>query len=148
MAAKPRGLADSTWICMGLYEADVDSMGSTFRGLRSRHVGSPGVNTSASKKVDRPRKTTDYETDPMKLHEMVPEIETKADLVAFIQALAQDLKANPDDWENRTLPAYLEALADWVDGSEYYYINHKRPVPVAPSWRDVGEMLMAAKMYE
>ena len=32
-------------------------------------------------------------------------------------------------WENENLPAYLEALAAWLDGCESYYANHRRVVP-------------------
>jgi hypothetical protein len=84
----------------------------------------------------------------MKLHEQVATVESKADLIEFVRALADELKTNRDSWENPTLDAYLIALASWLEDSDRYYRNQGRPIPKAPAWRDVAEMLMAAKMYE
>lgn len=84
----------------------------------------------------------------MGLDEQIAAIETKADLVAFIQALGRDLKTNSKEWENATLARYLTALASWVEDSDGYYRNHGMDPPRAPSWRNVAEMLVAAKMYE
>jgi len=42
----------------------------------------------------------------------------------------------------------LEALAGWIDDSDGYYVNQGKPVPTAPSWKNVAEMLIAARIYE
>jgi hypothetical protein len=84
----------------------------------------------------------------MKLHERVGQIATKAELVEFVRALAEDLTANRERWENPTLDRYLDALAAWLEDSDGYYRNQGRPVPAEPSWRDVADMLMAASIYE
>jgi hypothetical protein len=85
----------------------------------------------------------------MKLHERVNHVRSKADLVEFVRVLAEGLTTtNREDWENPTLETYLAALARWLEDSDGYYRNQGRPVPAEPSWRDVADMLMAAKMYE
>jgi hypothetical protein len=84
----------------------------------------------------------------MKLHDQIPGIANRTDLVAFVRALESDLRENSAGWENVTLGAYLTALASWLEDSDGYYRNQGRPVPTSPSWRDVADMLMAAKMYE
>ena len=84
----------------------------------------------------------------MKLHERVAGIRSKADLVEFVRALSEDLRAKPEDWENRTLERYLSALASWLEDSDGYYKNQGRAVPVSPSWQNVAEILIAAKIYE
>jgi hypothetical protein len=84
----------------------------------------------------------------MKIHEYVSQVGNKADLVEFVRALANDLTTNREEWENPTLEMYLVALASWLEDSDGYYRNQGRPVPVDPSWRDVAEMLMAARIYE
>lgn len=84
----------------------------------------------------------------MKLHERVEEIQTKVDLIEFIEELIADLEQNSSVWENSTLEDYLCALARWIEDSDGYYRNQNRPVPESPSWRNVAEMLIAAKMYE
>jgi hypothetical protein len=84
----------------------------------------------------------------MEPHERVAGIKSKADLVEFVRALGDDLRERPEAWENATLERYLSALASWLEDSDGYYQNQGRPVPESPSWRDVADMLMAAKMYE
>jgi hypothetical protein len=51
------------------------------------------------------------------LHEQVAAIETRADLVAFIEALRDDLVTDPLRWENPTLESFLSALASWTEVS-------------------------------
>jgi len=82
------------------------------------------------------------------LHEQVSEIETRADLVAFIEALRAELNANPKKWENLTLESFLGALASWTEDMDGYYQNQGREVPRTPAWKTFGEMLAAASVYE
>src|SRR5262245_27990102 len=49
------------------------------------------------------------------LEERAARIQTRDDLVAFLQALRENLRSEPAAWENRTLPDYLEALGAWVE---------------------------------
>jgi hypothetical protein len=84
----------------------------------------------------------------MELHEQVETIDSRASLIEFIEALRKDLQANPNEWENHTLDRFLSALASWIDDSEAYYLNQGRPIPSSPSWKNVAEMLIAAKTYE
>jgi hypothetical protein len=69
-------------------------------------------------------------------------------LVQFIQSLANDVTSHPEQWENRDLGAYLEAMAGWLEDMDGYYINKKLPVPDVPSWSLIADILLAAKVYE
>jgi hypothetical protein len=82
------------------------------------------------------------------LHEQVATIETREELVGFINALRRDLIANPSQWENSTLDTFLAALASWTEDMEGFYVNQGREIPKTPSWKTVGEMLAAARVYE
>lgn len=84
----------------------------------------------------------------MNLGEMVDSIESRDDLVAFLKALQDDLAANPGDWENATLGCFLESLSAWLGDMEGYYLNRGSSVPISPTWRNLGEMLLASKYYE
>lgn len=79
---------------------------------------------------------------------MINTVKTKAELVSLIESMAQELKENPERWENPTLDRYLEALASWLTDSQGYYQNMGLKEPVAPSWKDVADMLLAARIYE
>ena len=84
----------------------------------------------------------------MDLAEQVQEIESRQDFVSFVQALRQDFAATPELWENRDVDSFLDALAAWVGGMDGYYRNIGAPPPEQLTWRVLGDMLMAATMYE
>jgi len=84
----------------------------------------------------------------MNLHEEVNHIETHHDLAAFVEALKKDFTDHPSYWENQDLPTYLEALAAWLTDMDGYYKNRGENIPDSPSWRTIGELLLAAKIYE
>src|SRR5258708_35363126 len=53
----------------------------------------------------------------------------------------------PARWENVTVPAYIEAMAAWLEGYENVYINTSRPVP-ADGWTVFAAALQAAAIFE
>ncbi|WP_288882448.1 hypothetical protein [Kosakonia cowanii] len=76
------------------------------------------------------------------------EIKSKADFLAFLTLYNQDLKSYPEEWSNRDLPSFLDALQGWVEDMEQYYINIKQEVPLDVNWKVLYDMLMAARVYE
>jgi hypothetical protein len=84
----------------------------------------------------------------MTLAAMVDGIDSKAALREFVEALADDFAAHPETWENITVHQYLLALSSWLADSDGYYRNRGLPIPQTPSWKNVADMLMAAKMHE
>ncbi|GKV91645.1 MULTISPECIES: hypothetical protein [Pectobacterium] len=81
------------------------------------------------------------------LDEFFP-ISSKDDLVKLISALARDFKENPDEWENKDLSSYLEAVASWIEDMDGYYENTNQPLPKDTNWKVFADILMAAKVYE
>ena len=84
----------------------------------------------------------------MELEEKVEQIKSKEDLADFVAMLRQDLINNPEDWENRDLADFLQALESWVLSMDNLYKNLGREKVRQPSWQTVGEILFAASMYE
>ncbi len=84
----------------------------------------------------------------MTLNEHHNAIRSREDFVTFVNALSQDLRTNKESWENGTLERFLEALGAWVEDMDGYYINQGKPVPQQPDWKVLGDILLAAKMYE
>lgn len=84
----------------------------------------------------------------MDLKQKVDAVDSRDDFVEFIGALRHDLSARPEDWQNPTLDGFLEALAAWVQDMDGYYRNNRLPVPSTPNWKNVAEMMLAAKYYE
>jgi DNA polymerase III delta prime subunit len=62
--------------------------------------------------------------------------------------LRQDLSAHPEEWENKTLGDFLDALSAWVEDMDGYYQNNSRAMPESLDWKNIAEMLLAAKYYE
>jgi hypothetical protein len=75
-------------------------------------------------------------------------IKTREDLARFVVELSKEYKAAPDSWVNNSLHAFLAALAGWIEDMDGYYTNQEQPVPTAPEWRTVAQMLAAARYYE
>lgn len=75
-------------------------------------------------------------------------IQSREDFLRFLRLLADDLKSNPDSWENANLPRFLEALAAWIEDMDGYYLNQKQSVPEKPDWQVLRDMFMAARVYE
>lgn len=82
------------------------------------------------------------------LSELVETIGSPRQLVDFIEALRRDLIDRPDDWENPTLDRYLAALAAWTTDAEEQVASGETASEGDPTWRVMGRMLLAAKMYE
>lgn len=79
---------------------------------------------------------------------MEKKIETKDDFIRFLESHLDDLKNHPNDWENKTLPDYLEAIINWTEDMEGYYINNHLPIPNNVNWKVFADILIAAKIYE
>lgn len=73
---------------------------------------------------------------------------TREDFVTFIQRLEQDFRNNADDWENKDLPSFLDALGRWVEDMDGYHLNHSQPVPNELTWKVLCDIFEAAKIYE
>ena len=58
-----------------------------------------------------------------------------------LDQLLRELHEAPHDWENPTLPRYLEAMRAWLEAMD-------RQQPLEPSWELISRMLRAAKIYE
>ena len=84
----------------------------------------------------------------MSLNGIVARIQTRQDFVAFLRELLHDLHASPEVWENLTLEDYLEAMAAWTEDADGYYANQGLSMPEQPSWKMLGEIILASKYYE
>ena len=84
----------------------------------------------------------------MDLNAKADAVSSRDQFVDFLNALRQDAATHPEEWQNKTLDEYLEALSAWVQDMDGYYKNNNRPVPTSPGWKNLAEMMLAAKYYE
>jgi len=75
-------------------------------------------------------------------------VATREKVIAVIHAMVENLRGNPDAWENATLDRFLEALAASLEGVEHAYANRGEILPTQPSWQLVAELLVMASGYE
>ena len=73
-------------------------------------------------------------------------IETKEQLLTFIQALSQEDSAS---WENLSINEFLVALASWLQDAKGFYNNFNLETDLnIPSWQLFADALQAATVYE
>ena len=84
----------------------------------------------------------------MNLNEQVNLINSREEFVLFVQNLLDDLKERAEEWENRDLESYLDAIAAWTADMDGYYANRGQILTEPIGWKTFGEILIAAKYYE
>lgn len=83
------------------------------------------------------------------LEDLIAKVDSRSTFLTFLAALRRDLAVNHDQWENSTLPCFLEAMEAWVASLDGYYKNMGRgAVPPQPTWKMLAEILTAASVYE
>ena len=60
---------------------------------------------------------------------------------AVIDALARNFENHPDEWENPTIPAYLDAMSAWLADSNQSAVG-------VDSWSTLADALQAGRVYE
>lgn len=69
--------------------------------------------------------------------------------IKFIDLLRKDFLDNPENWENKTLPDFLEALSAYADDIQGYYDNMKLSVNAdKPDWSTFADIFKGATIYE
>jgi hypothetical protein len=84
----------------------------------------------------------------MSFFDDLEKINNKDSLAHFISELRNDLKNNPDEWENPNLDMFLEAMQGWVQDSDGCFKNFDLLPPPPSAWKFVAMVLHAAKVYE
>lgn len=69
--------------------------------------------------------------------------------IKFLDLLRQDYLSNPDSWENKTLPKFLEALSSYAEDIQGYYENMNEEVNAdQPNWQTFADIFKGATIYE
>ena len=74
---------------------------------------------------------------------------SREELIDHIFRLLDEHDAIGDQWENKDLYSFLQAMAGWLNDCEGYYRNTGQPVDVnQSSWQLFADALSAASVYE
>ena len=84
----------------------------------------------------------------MDIHDMLSDVKTKDDLIAFIGALAEDSRTNTDEWENINISDYLSSIQAWLKDMDGYYKNNGGNMPADIDWNFIAVLLYTGKIYE
>ena len=69
--------------------------------------------------------------------------------IKFLDLLRKDFSGNPENWENKTLPDFLEALSAYTEDVQGYYDNMKLNVNTDKAdWSTFANIFKGAKVYE
>ena len=76
-------------------------------------------------------------------------IHDRQSFIRFVQELRNNFLQDGEQWENKTLDQFLEALAAYAEDIQGYYDNMTPSVNAdIPGWKVFADMLMGASMYE
>ncbi|MDC0760563.1 hypothetical protein ACFU8X_20110 [Brevibacillus porteri] len=79
----------------------------------------------------------------MDLFDKRENVDSKDELIEFIKALRHDLQVNPEEWENLSLAAFLEAMESWMEDTiDMGYLSDQ------PEWKSLAAILYMGKIYE
>lgn len=84
----------------------------------------------------------------MDIHDMLSDVKTKDDLIAFIGALAEDSRTNTEEWENITISDYISSIQAWLNDMDGYYKNSDGDMPADIDWNFIAVLLYTGKIYE
>ncbi|MFD7961227.1 hypothetical protein ACFV5J_10540 [Streptomyces zaomyceticus] len=73
---------------------------------------------------------------------------TRESLAVMIHGLCDDFKQRGEEWENRTVEDYLEALAAWIADSPGSYRHLGEEMPPEGDWTFFARALSVAVVYE
>ncbi|MFZ1789172.1 MAG: hypothetical protein WAT92_12695 [Saprospiraceae bacterium] len=76
-------------------------------------------------------------------------VTNRQSFIKFLDLLHKDFLENPESWENKSLPAFLEALSAFTEDIQGYYDNTKLNVNAdKPDWQTFADIFKGAKIYE
>lgn len=82
------------------------------------------------------------------LETIIQNVKKKEDFIEFMDLLLIDLRNSGENWENKSLENYLEAIQSWTEDMDGYYLNNNLPIPNNVNWKVFCEILVAARIYE
>ncbi|MFN8062024.1 MAG: hypothetical protein U0Q12_22925 [Vicinamibacterales bacterium] len=72
-------------------------------------------------------------------------IADEASFLTFVRQLREDLRQNPQEWQNVSLEAFLEASESWARDSQF---GSQQGLLDASPWAKFATFLYCGKIYE
>ena len=69
--------------------------------------------------------------------------------INFLEELRTDYLNHPDNWENKNIDDYLEAMIRYTEDIQGYYDNTEQKIDAdKPDWKVFADILKGASIYE
>jgi hypothetical protein len=80
-------------------------------------------------------------------------IKDRQSFIEFLRQFRTDLNSKPEDWENKNLDDFLEAMTRYAEDIQGYYDNCQKEIGEhinadIPTWRTFADILRGARIYE
>jgi hypothetical protein len=77
------------------------------------------------------------------------EVIDRQTFIKFLELLRQDFLDKPENWRNKTVPDFLEALGSYTEDIQDYYDNMKLDTKADNAdWSTFADIFKGAKIYE
>ncbi|WPO82347.1 hypothetical protein SD427_16515 [Chryseobacterium sp. JJR-5R] len=74
---------------------------------------------------------------------------TKQEFIRFIEHLRKDFIQNKEQWENKTIEDYLEAMSRYTEGIDGYYKNTNQDLDLEKvDWKIFSDILKGSSVYK
>ena len=74
---------------------------------------------------------------------------TKKEFIQFIDNLKTDFIENKEQWENKTIKDYLEAVSRYTEDIDGYYKNTNQEIDLEKvDWQIFADILKGSSIYE
>ena len=74
---------------------------------------------------------------------------TKLEFILFVENLRADFIENKEQWENKTIEDYLEAMSHYVEDIDGYYKNTNQNIDLEKvDWKVFSDILKGSSIYE
>lgn len=85
----------------------------------------------------------------MNYQEYAGKVQSRKDFAIFCQHILRDFQENGQNWENKTLGSFLEAMSAYATDIPGYYKNMGIAADAnEPSWQIFAEIMCGAVVYE
>lgn len=74
---------------------------------------------------------------------------TKQEFILFIENFRTDFIENKEQWENKSIEDYLEAISRYTEDIDGYYKNTNQDINLEKlDWKVFADILKGSSMYE
>lgn len=73
----------------------------------------------------------------------------KSEFIQFVENLRLDFIENKEQWENKTIKDYLEAMSRYVEDIDGYHKNTNQDIDLEKiDWKVFADILKGSSIYE